>query len=99
MNVPAASPAAAPTAILLPDGTAVVRRIIASDNSCLFNAVGYVMEGSINAATHLRYVDHPPQENPPPPRWGAPFRPEAGDGMGPFVATNRKGAESEIYAY
>lgn len=35
----------APTAVLLPDGTAVVRRIIDSDNSCLFNAVGYVALG------------------------------------------------------
>lgn len=35
----------APTAVKLPDGTAVVRRIIDSDNSCLFNAVGYVALG------------------------------------------------------
>lgn len=35
----------APTAVPLQDGTAVVRRIIDSDNSCLFNAVGYVALG------------------------------------------------------
>ena len=35
----------APTAVTLPDGAAVVRRIIDSDNSCLFNAVGYVALG------------------------------------------------------
>ena len=32
----------------------MVRRIIASDNSCLFNAVGYVMEGSRAQAPKLR---------------------------------------------
>ncbi|KAK9802938.1 hypothetical protein WJX72_000560 [[Myrmecia] bisecta] len=46
----------APTSVSLPDGTAVVRRIIASDNSCLFNAVGYVMERSKTRAPHLRRV-------------------------------------------
>ncbi len=34
----------APSSVQLPDGSCVVRRIIDSDNSCLFNAVGYVME-------------------------------------------------------
>ena len=49
------APAAAPTWVRLPDGSAVVRRIIAPDNSCLFNAVGYVMEGSRAQAPKLRY--------------------------------------------
>ena len=39
---------------VLPDGTAVVRRVIDSDNSCLFNAVGYVMEGTRAKAAQLR---------------------------------------------
>jgi ubiquitin thioesterase OTU1 len=34
----------------------VVRRIIDSDNSCLFNAVGYVMEHSRAKAKELRGV-------------------------------------------
>lgn len=46
----------APTEVSLPDGTAVARRIIASDNSCLFNAVGYVMEATRSKATELRPV-------------------------------------------
>ena len=40
----------------LPDGTAVVRRVIDADNSCLFNAVGYVMQGSRSRAPALRSV-------------------------------------------
>ena len=36
-------------------GSAVVRREIASDNSCLFNAVGYVMERTRGAAPRLRW--------------------------------------------
>lgn len=40
---------AAPVSMPLADGSIVIRRIIDSDNSCLFNAVGYVME-------HTRYV-------------------------------------------
>ena len=48
------APAGAPTWVRLPDGSAVVRRVIASDNSCLFNAVGYVMEGSRAQAPKLR---------------------------------------------
>ena len=35
-------------------GRVAVRRVIASDNSCLFNAVGYVMERSREAAPELR---------------------------------------------
>lgn len=35
---------------------AVVRRVIPSDNSCLFNAVGYVMEHNRNKAAELRQV-------------------------------------------
>ncbi|XP_002280308.1 OVARIAN TUMOR DOMAIN-containing deubiquitinating enzyme 2 isoform X2 [Vitis vinifera] len=34
----------------------VVRRVIPSDNSCLFNAVGYVMEHDKNKAAYLRQV-------------------------------------------
>ncbi|CAL5229044.1 g12293 [Coccomyxa viridis] len=37
-------------------GRAAVRRVIASDNSCLFNAVGYVMERSRDRAPELRRV-------------------------------------------
>ncbi|KAF7815826.1 ubiquitin thioesterase OTU1 [Senna tora] len=37
------------------EGT-VVRRVIPSDNSCLFNAVGYVMEHNKNKAPELRQV-------------------------------------------
>ena len=46
--------AGAPTSVGLADGSAVVRRIIDSDNSCLFNAVGYVMEHSRKASARLR---------------------------------------------
>lgn len=46
----------APTSVALPDGCCVVRRIIASDNSCLFNAVGYVMEHTRAKAQQLRQV-------------------------------------------
>ncbi len=42
--------------VTLPDGTAVVRRVIDADNSCLFNAVGYVMQGSRSRAPALRSV-------------------------------------------
>eukprot|EP00955_Chlamydomonas_euryale_P080198 363392-Chlamydomonas_euryale.AAC.4 len=34
----------APASVVLADGSSVTRRVIDSDNSCLFNAVGYVME-------------------------------------------------------
>ncbi|KAL4448875.1 hypothetical protein ABPG77_007592 [Micractinium sp. CCAP 211/92] len=46
----------APILAALPDGTAVVRRIIDSDNSCLFNAVGYVAQHSRRLAPQLRHV-------------------------------------------
>lgn len=36
-----------------------MRRVIASDNSCLFNAVGYVMERSRDRAAALRHAPHP----------------------------------------
>ncbi|XP_057827523.2 OVARIAN TUMOR DOMAIN-containing deubiquitinating enzyme 2 [Cryptomeria japonica] len=38
------------------DDGAVVRRVIPSDNSCLFNAVGYVMEHDRNKSSELRQV-------------------------------------------
>ncbi|KAH7622861.1 hypothetical protein Ndes2526B_g02143 [Nannochloris sp. 'desiccata'] len=40
----------------LPDGTAIVRRIVADDNSCLFSAVGYVAKGGRGAASSLRSI-------------------------------------------
>lgn len=40
----------------LPDGSCVVRRVIPSDNSCLFTAVGYVMENNRGKAAELRKV-------------------------------------------
>jgi ubiquitin thioesterase OTU1 len=46
----------APTSVRLADGSAVVRRIIPSDNSCLFTAVGYVMEHDRGRAAALRQV-------------------------------------------
>lgn len=46
----------APTAVQLADGSCVVRRVIPSDNSCLFNAVGYVMEHDRHKAAALRKV-------------------------------------------
>jgi ubiquitin thioesterase OTU1 len=50
------------TSVAVPNGSGsvVVRREIASDNSCLFNAVGYVMEGTRNRASELRWgLVHP----------------------------------------
>ena len=38
------------------DGTVATRRVIDSDNSCLFNAVGYVMNRSLRDAPALRKV-------------------------------------------
>ena len=35
---------------------AIVRRVIPADNSCLFNAVGYVMDHDKNKAPELRQV-------------------------------------------
>jgi hypothetical protein len=55
-SAPRAPAVAAPTSITLPDGSAVARRIIDSDNSCLFNAVGYVMEHTRSKAQELRAV-------------------------------------------
>ncbi|KAL9995401.1 putative ubiquitinyl hydrolase 1 [Helianthus debilis subsp. tardiflorus] len=34
----------------------IVRRVIPSDNSCLFNVVGYVMDHDKNKAPELRHV-------------------------------------------
>jgi hypothetical protein len=34
----------------------IVRRVIPSDNSCLFNAIGYVMDKDKNKAPELRQV-------------------------------------------
>ena len=48
--------AGAGLSVTLPDGTAVVRRVIDADNSCLFNAVGYVMQGSRSRAPALRFM-------------------------------------------
>ncbi|BDA47793.1 probable ubiquitin thioesterase OTU1 at C-terminar half [Coccomyxa sp. Obi] len=49
---------APPASVAVPGGggSAVVRRTIASDNSCLFNAVGYVMEHSRQHAARLRQI-------------------------------------------
>lgn len=52
----AAGKGPAPTSVQLPDGSCVVRRVIPSDNSCLFNAVGYVMEHDRHKAAALRQV-------------------------------------------
>eukprot|EP00798_Chlamydomonas_sp_ICE-L_P022763 gene22763-29931_t len=46
----------APTSVQLADGSCVVRRVIDSDNSCLFNAMGYVMEHSRLKSKELRGV-------------------------------------------
>lgn len=46
---------ATPT-VSLRDGTAVARRVVDADNSCLFASVGYVMEGTRAAAARLRAV-------------------------------------------
>lgn len=45
-----------PTAVVLSDGCAVTRRVIPSDNSCLFTAVGYTMEHDRTRASALRRV-------------------------------------------
>ncbi|KAG2426130.1 hypothetical protein HYH02_014845 [Chlamydomonas schloesseri] len=55
-NAPAGGPAPASMPVAGGDGSCVVRRVIDSDNSCLFNAVGYVMEGSRSTAARLRRV-------------------------------------------
>ncbi|CAL6274074.1 unnamed protein product [Bathycoccus prasinos] len=40
------------------DGTVAVRKVIDADNSCLFNAIGYVFFRSLAKATELRKVVH-----------------------------------------
>ncbi|GLC69894.1 hypothetical protein PLESTF_000892900, partial [Pleodorina starrii] len=56
-NGPAAGgPAPLSAAVPGGGGSCVVRRVIDSDNSCLFNAVGYVMERSRSRADALRKV-------------------------------------------
>lgn len=40
----------------LSDGSAVVRRLVPDDNSCLFSAVGYTMQGSRKGAAGLRAI-------------------------------------------
>jgi len=52
----AATPKGQPAFEPLPDGTAIVRRIVADDNSCLFSAVGYVAKGGRGAASSLRSI-------------------------------------------
>ncbi|DBB01393.1 TPA: hypothetical protein ACH3X1_000060 [Trebouxia sp. C0004] len=52
----ASASGSASTSVTLPDGSCVVRRKVDDDNSCLFSAVGYVMEGSRSHATKLRRV-------------------------------------------
>jgi ubiquitin thioesterase OTU1 len=52
----AAPPKGQPAFEPLPDGSAVVRRIVADDNSCLFSAVGYVAKGGRTAAASLRTI-------------------------------------------
>ena len=54
-NGSAASPSGSASAsVTLPDGSCVVRRKVDDDNSCLFSAVGYVMEGGRAHAAKLR---------------------------------------------
>ncbi|KXZ49583.1 hypothetical protein GPECTOR_20g439 [Gonium pectorale] len=55
-DAPAGGPAPQSMAVAGGDGSCVVRRVIASDNSCLFNAVGYVMDRSRSRAAELRKV-------------------------------------------
>lgn len=57
-GAPTVSGGAAPTEVPLgSSGSVVARRVILSDNSCLFNAVGYVMEGSrTRYASQLRRI-------------------------------------------
>ena len=59
-------PGAAVTEVPLADGTALVRRIIDSDNSCLFNSVGYAMHRSRALAPRLRRARpaRPPARQP-----------------------------------
>ena len=46
----------APVLVALPDGSAVTRRIVPSDNSCLFASVGYVTSQNRSQAAQLRRV-------------------------------------------
>ena len=52
----ASASGSASASVTLPDGSCVVRRKVDDDNSCLFSAVAYVMEGSRAHATKLRSV-------------------------------------------
>jgi ubiquitin thioesterase OTU1 len=52
----ATTPKGQPAFEPLSDGTAIVRRIVADDNSCLFSAVGYVAKGGRSAASSLRSI-------------------------------------------
>ena len=54
--VPLAGSVPAAMSISMPDGSCVVRRVVDSDNSCLFNAVGYMVEHSRSRAPELRQV-------------------------------------------
>ena len=38
------------------DGTIAIRKVIGSDNSCLFNAIGYVFYRSLGKSEELRKV-------------------------------------------
>jgi len=51
---PHSAPVGVLNGVCLPGGEAVVRRLIASDNSCLFNAVGYVTQHSRSESSYLR---------------------------------------------
>ena len=42
--------------VSLPDGNVLVKRVIESDNSCLFNSVGYVMERDKHRSQSLRQI-------------------------------------------
>ena len=52
-NVGSSNEGSTPT-VSLRDGSAVARRVVDADNSCLFASVGYVMEGTRLAAPKLR---------------------------------------------
>ncbi|KAL3147363.1 hypothetical protein ABBQ32_002844 [Trebouxia sp. C0010 RCD-2024] len=52
----ASAAASASGSTTLPDGSCVVRRKVDDDNSCLFSAVGYVMQGSRSHAAKLRRI-------------------------------------------
>jgi ubiquitin thioesterase OTU1 len=50
------APPAPPQHVALPRGEVIVRRAVADDNSCMFNAVGYCLQHSRALATQLRQV-------------------------------------------